>query len=460
MSRKKSWLIGIVVTVIVSIGLLTFVLPQMKTGPEEGELDPEASASYGLKVVLDEEGQFQITAEIDIVNHSEDVWETIGFYFIPNANDEEVLPELIQDPADSNISSITNEAGALQYELTNNKLLVQLDEEMQPGEKQLLKIVYTMSLSEDGIRLSRNGNNYYLAQWYPMLAFYQDGWTIEDFDPKGESYHTSYSDFTVEYELPGEFYVATSADDGKISPSSSGTVQGENIKDFYMALMDPEEWTTETRQANDTTLRMFLPVGSDITEETAELAVDAYSYFEEKIGDNPFQELDIIANDGYMEYPNAIEVASDKENLESVLVHEIGHQWFYFLVANDPFEHAWVDESITEYATALFLEDRYDSGEYGFESAVFMAEYYDTNKFSNLPLDEYGETEYYATIYGKTPLILRDFFDGQGREEAFGFLAAYYKEYQFQNVDTETFKRFFNEYFGEDHSGFFEDWLQ
>ncbi|TWT26372.1 M1 family metallopeptidase [Planomicrobium sp. CPCC 101110] len=457
MTRKKIWLIGIAV-IVAAVSVLALKLSQLK---KDGELDPEASASYRLQVRLDEGDEFHISAEIDVVNHSGDAWETIGFYFIPNANDEEVLPELIQDPADSAISSIEDEDGTLRYELANNELLVQLGEELQPGEKKRLKIDYTMSLSEDGMRLSRDGNNYYLAQWYPMLAFYQDGWAIEDFDPKGESYHTPYSDYRVEYELPRKFLVASSASDGEIAPSSSGAVEGENIKDFYMAFMEPEEWTTETRHANGTALRMFLPVGSDATEETAELAVDAYSYFEEKIGDNPFQELDIIANDGNMEYPNAIEVASDKENLESVLVHEIAHQWFYFLVANDPFDHAWVDESITEYAASLFLGDRYDSEAYGFESAALMAEYYDTNKYSNLPMDEYEETEYYATIYGKTPLILRDFFNGRGgEEEAFRFLAAYYKEFQFQNVDTETFKEFFNEYFGENHSEFFKDWLQ
>ncbi|MDN7240245.1 M1 family metallopeptidase [Planococcus sp. N028] len=456
MPKKKKWLVVLVSVFII----LLFLLPLLSSS-EEGELDPESSASYDLQVVLDDSGQFRISAEIDVLNESEDTWETLGFYFIPNAINVEETPTLMQDSAAAAISSVTDSGQSLPYDLENNRLLIELEEKLLPGERQRVKIDYTLRLPKDGLRLSQDGGSYFLAQWYPMLSFYQDGWSIEDYETKGESYHTSYGSYRVTYDLPKEFFVASSADDGEIQTASSGKIEGENIKDFYLAFMDPEEWTTETTAANDTTLRMFFPAGSDIIEETAEMAVEAYNFFEENIGDNPSQELDIIANDGYMEYPNAIEVASDQENLEDVLVHEIGHQWFYYLVANDPFEHAWLDESITEYVTSLFLSHYYDNEDYGFESETAMAEYPGTNRYSNLPLDDYEETEYVATIYGKTPVILRDFFNERGgSEEAFDFLAAYYKEYQFKNVDTETFKEFFNEYYGEDYSGFFDEWLK
>jgi hypothetical protein len=459
MAKKKKWLLAAgALVVLIGVSVYFWLQPG---GSAEGELDPEASAAYKLQVALDEEDQFHISAEIDVVNQSEDAWETLGFYFIPNAINEEELPGLMQEPASSAIIAVTESGGNLAYELENNELLVDMKEELLPGQQKKVKIDYTLRLPRDGKRLSQDGGSFFLAQWYPMLGFYQDGWSIEDFTMKGESYHTSYANYSVSYDLPKDFLVASSADDGEIKPSSSGTVAGEKIKDFYLAFMEPEQWTTENRKANGTDLRMFFPAGSAIVDETAEMAVDAYSYFEEKIGDNPSLELDIIANDGYMEYPNAIEVANDMENLENVLVHEIGHQWFYYLVANDPYEHAWLDESITEYISSAFLADRYDDEDYGFESAAFMEARYPAAKYSNLPLDDYADDEYVVTIYGKTPIILRDFFNEHGgQEEAFRLLAAYYQKYQFQNVDSETFIAFFNDYFGKDYSGFFEDWLK
>lgn len=225
--------------------------------------------------------------------------------------------------------------------------------------------------------------------------------------------------------------------------------------------MDPEEWAFETVAANDTKLRVFTPLSADMLEETSTLAVDAYVYFEEHIGDNPFGELDIIGNDGYMEYPNIIEVAADEESQESVLVHEIAHQWFYFLVTNDPYEEAWLDEGLTEFTSSLFLSDYYDDDEYGFWSAQMAQEYYPPETYVNLPLDKFEEEAYYSTIYGKVPMLLKDYFDSlDGNETALDFLAAYYDEYQFEQVDTEKFREFFEDYFEGDQSDFLDSWLK
>ena len=51
------------------------------------------------------------------------------------------------------------------------------------------------------------------------------------------------------------------------------------------------------------------------------------------------------------------------ETANYVIAHEIAHQWWYGLVGNDEYNEAWVDESLTEYSTALFFENH---TEYGF----------------------------------------------------------------------------------------------
>ncbi|MGI2326344.1 M1 family metallopeptidase [Planococcus sp. YIM B11945] len=457
---KKKWLwIGI--GAVLLMGITAYYWFQANDGSAAGKLDPEASATYELDVTLDEANSFQINAKIEVLNESKESWDTIGFYFIPNAINEEAVPGLMQDSASTAISSVKEANDVAAYSLENNELLVELKEELLPGEKRLVDISYRLSLPEDGLRLSRKGNNFYLAQWYPMLGYYQNGWTIEDFDMKGESYHTGYSDFLVSYQLPRNYLVASSAEDGKIQENASGQVKGTAIKDFYLAFMDPAEWSTHSAKANDTVLRFFLPKDTEIMDETIETAQLAYAFFEKQIGDNPSSELDIIANDGNMEYPNAIEVASGRRNLEQVLVHEIAHQWFYYLVSNDPYTDAWLDESVTEYAASLFIADRYGDEKFGFESAALMSEAYKTNKFSNLPLDQYEEAEYYATIYGKTPLLLRDFFNERGgAQEAWLFFSAYYNQHQFHTVDSETFVAFMDAYYGEEVHGYFKKWLK
>jgi hypothetical protein len=420
-----------------------------------------ASAVYKLDLQLDEQNWFHISAEIDVLNKSEEAFEELGFYLVPNAINPKEIPELEQPAADIAIESVKWKNGELPYSLNNNELLVQLESALEPGATEKITIDYTLKLPENGMRLSQDGDNYFLAQWYPMLAQYDGGWDIQDFDMTGESYHTGFGDFEVSYTLPKEYLVASSAAEGNTQPVSSGTVKAERVKDFYLAFLNTEQWLHESVEVNDTVLRLFMPMDQEFLDENAEMAKAAYAYFEEQIGGNPYPELDIIANDGYMEYPNVIEVASTRDALDEVLVHEIAHQWFYFIVGNDPYEDAWLDESITEFAASLFLSDYYQDEEYGFSSAQMSADAYRKANYANLPLDEFSEGEYVSTVYGEAPLLLRDFFNERGgQEEALEFLSAYYKEFQFEYVNTPAFKEFFTDYYGEEHSGFLDNWIK
>ena len=461
--KSKLW----VIMIALAIGIIGFFILKatvFNTDSSSQMLDNEqggTNAIYDIKFKKGEQGDFEVSSSVKVTNDSKDTWSDIGFYLVPNAMNSEETPLYEDEDLVIDISSVSVEGVEAEYTLANNELLVELDAELEPKSEANVIVDYSMVLPENGMRLSQVEDNYYLAHWYPMLGFYDDGWDIKDYDPKGESYDTDYGDFTVSYELSKDYLVASSGEGGSIEAASTGTVTGENIKDFYLAIMNPEEWEFESVQANETELRVFTPRSANMLKETSELAVDSFEYFEDNIGDNPFTELDIISNDGYMEYPNIIEVAADEESQESVLVHEIAHQWFYFIVTNNPYNEAWLDEGLTEFSSSLFLSDRYDDDEYGFWSATMAAEYYPPETYVNLPLDEFEEETYYSTIYGKVPVLLKEFFDANGgNRAALEFLSAYYADFQFKQVDTEEFRVFFEDYFDGDQSEFLDSWLK
>lgn len=423
-------------------------------------INPGSSAAYMLDVKLDKDDRFHISADIEVMNVSQDTWKDIGFYFIPNAFTEENKPEFLIDPADVKITSVMESGEDLQYELTNNKLLLKLNHNLLPGESKKVQIQYTLVLPENGARLSKVKDNFHLAQWYPMLGHYQKGWNIKDFDIKGESYHTSYGDYVVNYELPKDYLVISSGQDNQIQPTSSGTIEGENVKDFYLGLLNPSEWTSKSAIANDTNLRIFIPSdGTDFSEKMAKSAIKAYAYFESNLGENPFHELDIIGNGGNMEYPNVIEVSNDSQSFEHTLVHEIAHQWFYYMVSNDPHKDAWLDEGLTEFVTSIYLTEQYNES-IGFQFASNLLQHGSTSDIVNSPLNEFEPGEYVSTVYGKTPILLSDFFNEHGGQaEALKFLSEYFNAYKFKYVDSKIFADFLNEYFEEDTNEFLEEWL-
>ncbi|MEZ0480417.1 M1 family metallopeptidase [Planococcus sp. SSTMD024] len=404
---------------------------------------------------------FQVSADILITNDSTESWADLAFHFVPNAMNAEMTNGYSGEPANVEVNSITSGDDELRYELDGSGLFIEMESKLMPGDQQAVTVEYTLTVPEDGMRLAQVENNFYLAHWYPMLAEYAEGWQVNEYDPKGESYETGFGDYTVTYQLPGDYLIASSAPDGHAEASSSGTLTGRAIRDFYAAFLDPADWQVAERKSGNTELRMFVPAESNILEETAELSVEAFAYFEENIGDYPFAELDVIANDGYMEYPNIVEVPTEEGLLDSILVHEIAHQWFYYVVANDPYENAWLDESLTKFSTGLFLSDYYGDVDSGFQNAKAYEESYETETYADLALGEFNTPAYYATVYGKVPLLLKGFFEGRGgNEAALEFLADYYEEFQFQRVTKQQFREFFEGYFKGDQQVFLDSWLQ
>lgn len=455
-TKKRMLIFVAVLLLIAAIWIFNTGQSHKRNATEMG-----ASAVYDINLELDSKDIFHITAHINVTNDSEMPFQDIGFYFVPNALNQEETADFFQDSAEAVIQKVSGREGTLPYSLENNKLLVELEKPLQSGSSEEIEIVYSLKLPENGLRLSQVERNFYLAQWYPMLAQYDKGWNIQDFDLTGESYHTGFGEFSVRYTLPREFLVASSAEDGEVLPASSGTMQGAQIKDFYLALLNPDQWLHKTVEVDDTKLRLFMPLDQELLDESGDVAQAAFSFFKEEIGDNPFLELDMIGNDGFMEYPNIIEVGSEQHLIDTVLVHEIAHQWFYFIVGNNPFEDAWLDESITEFASAVFLTDYYGDDSYGFHSAEMAMQFEKPEKYTNLPLDEYSDARYVSTVYGEAPIRLRDFFaERGGQAEALAFLSAYYQEFQFEFLNTEDFKVFFEDYFEGDQSGFLDDWLK
>ncbi|WP_088006441.1 M1 family metallopeptidase [Indiicoccus explosivorum] len=423
------------------------------------EAIPIGTPSYTIGLAMDESGEFDIRAQVSLVNESGEPLQNLGFYFVPNVLTEEGGLDVLQDFAELEITAVTAGGMETAYDLSGNRLIVQLPEVLEPGGEAQIQADYAMTLPENSGRLSKEGDSYFLAQWYPMLGRYNGDWMVEDFDIKGESYDAIYGDFLLEYKLPRPYLVASSAVDEADEAVTSGTLEGKMIKDFYLAFLGPDDWTAIAAEANETELRIFMPSGTDYASKVADSAVEAFTFFEQRIGDNPAMQLDIIANNGAMEYPNIVEVRDAPEEFEPTLVHEIGHQWFYYLVSNDPFHEAFLDEGITEWASAMYLEDLGDDR--AFELSRKLMEHNPVRETVNMGLDEFDQGEYYSTVYGKVPLLLEEYFDANGgHEQAYEFLAAYYDEFQYEYVDTETFAAFFEQQLEGDQQTFLNSWLK
>ncbi|WP_338749264.1 M1 family aminopeptidase [Bacillus sp. FJAT-52991] len=170
------------------------------------------------------------------------------------------------------------------------------------------------------------------------------------------------------------------------------------------------------KENNGVNIRLFsIEEQPELLNEASLLASKALVYFQQIIGNSPTKQLDIILDEKGMEYPGVITVGSilqPTKALEHHIVHEIAHQWFYGVVNNDPYYHAWLDEGLTELASSLFLSTQENRN----MDKIFNQDLLNNIKKqpSNLPLDKYELGEQSNYIYGQASIKLWNVFNENG----------------------------------------------
>jgi hypothetical protein len=117
-------------------------------------------------------------------------------------------------------------------------------------------------------------------------------------------------------------------------------------------------------------LRSLFPPGHEQNGERAlDVAAFGLDHFGDRHGRYPYRTLTIVhppeeaREAGGMEYPTLITTGgpfwssrSPARFFDALVLHELGHQWFYGLVASDEHRHPFLDEGLTTFVTARALE--------------------------------------------------------------------------------------------------------
>ncbi|MDP4549658.1 M1 family metallopeptidase [Alkalihalobacillus macyae] len=424
---------------------------------------PGTESKYDLMIEMDKSETFTVKASILIKNISNDTWHEIPFYLIPNMFTAENSPSL-ETPSNLNMIEVSLNEKIIEFTLQKDTLTIPLTTAVAPNETVNVEFLYNFTLPEKGLRFTKKESNFYLAQWYPMVPTYRNGWNKEDYRFKGESYHTPYSDFLLTYTVPSNYTVVTTSEEDEKLRNNGNVYKINNVKEVFLALL--ESPNVVERQVKNTNIRVFgLDGHSEEEYEIAAIAKDALEYFQEHIGTYPYSQFDIILDSMGMEYPGVVTAGSyyntkrvNTDSLKSMVVHEVAHQWFYGMISNDPYNDAWLDEGLSELATLLYYSDRGETN-FSFEFG---------NEFSkdlplpvNLSLDDYPMIEQSSYIYGKASTKLGMLFQKYGgKEKAEDFLKAYFHHYQHKEVNTEEFVRFMKFFLKLENDKDFKDWLE
>lgn len=200
------------------------------------------------------------------------------------------------------------------------------------------------------------------------------------------------------------------------------------------------------------------------------LTVDILSYFMKNVGPYGYKKLANVQSKttyGGLENANTIfyhenSITGDRKN-ESLLAHEVAHQWFGDMVTEKKFAHVWLSEGFATYFTILYFENKY-----GKDTAAQMRkkdrqEVIAFSKTDNAPVVNDEVTNYMDLLspnsYQKGGWVLHMLRHELGDSVFWKGIREYYSTYTGRNADTGDLQKIFEKVSGKKLETFFRQWL-
>ncbi len=368
-------------------------------------------------------------------------------------NGESLLPRLhFVQPDDGN---------AADYTLAK----LRLPEPVAPGKDVTLRMTFEVKLPEVFARMGYYGDFVMAGQWFPKLAAYEtagtrgraaEGWNTHQYHGNSEFY-SDFGIYSVQIHVPEAYTVAATGFQTKPIAVKDGLKSyqfyADDVHDFAWSASPNFVYAEDAysdKGIPGVRIKLYLdPAHEGLKDRYMHAAKSALSSYARWYGEYPYSTLSIVvppkgANGaGGMEYPTLITAFSaEKENpgydLERTVVHEIGHQYWYGMVASNEFEEAWLDEGFTSYA-----EDKVMETAYGLEPNLRMEASYMTDP-APLKLQSWSyknHTQYAENVYMRAKLVLVGIEKQVGKPIMQKILRTYFQKYKFKHPSTADFQR-------------------
>lgn len=246
------------------------------------------------------------------------------------------------------------------YRISKTMPVIEIDSPVFYGENAVVEMEYSLKLPNIIHRFGYNDKLYNLSGGYAYVCPIVDGdYSPRSYSTVGENELLHMTDFTAMVTLSDKLIMLNSGeviDLKKENGYNTYTIESNDSRDF--ALMYGYDLVTRHADYEDTkiTYYFFRDSSPFVELEQAESALSVYS---ELFGEYNRKNLKILLAPfpwGGMEYTDVVLISSsiNESKRESVIAHEIAHQWWFMQVGNDQAYAPWIDESLAEFSTALY----------------------------------------------------------------------------------------------------------
>lgn len=473
----------------------------------------QQQVNFKINVQLnDQEHTLDGFAKIEYINHSPDTLRYIWFHLWPNAyrTDRTAFSDQLLENGRTDFYFSNKEdrgyINRLDFRVNNTlaktedhpqhidiiKLL--LPEALAPGAKIDISTPFHVKLPKNFSRGGHIGQSYQITQWYPKPAVYDHkGWHPMPYLDQGEFY-SEFGNYEVQITVPEKYVVL-----------SSGNLQNEDEKKWLkernavpipkqpknkpsaakkVIAVKPVAGNTKTlifTQQHIHDFAWFADKNYSVLYDTLQLAngktVDVYAaYYHSKdhvwknsiqyikdavrfrsnaIGEYPYNTIAaveaVMGFEGGMEYPciTSISPMAREKDLEGTIQHEVGHNWFQGMLANNEQQHAWFDEGVNS-----FYDDRFEKEATRFKPAIktkspfrftaddrlflYSLEQVKKDQPLNINCDSMIEANYFLLAYTKGAAFMKLLEDQLGRTAFDSGMQLYFSQWKLKHVYPEN----------------------
>jgi Peptidase family M1 domain len=301
-----------------------------------------------------------------------DVW----FRLFPNA--------FYYGEGDLQVADVTVDGAPVVPELAldDTALRVPLPAPVDPGETAELALTFTSTVPADstgsyGIFTHDTGNgSWVLADWYPILAVWEDGdgWALPEATAFGDPTYAPSAFYDVQVTAPDDLEVVATgvlATETKANGAVTRHFVAGPARDFVMVADD--DHTALSQEVDGTLLTLWTPPSLDpaIGEQALEIAADALRYYNQRFGTYPAREVDLVQIDPsgalgiawagllFLDGPALLSTYGehDPEGLATVVAHEMAHLWWGILVGGDSNKHSYIQEGLATVSSLLYVKE-------------------------------------------------------------------------------------------------------
>ncbi|MFT3886394.1 MAG: M1 family metallopeptidase [Flavobacteriales bacterium] len=366
-------------------------------------------------------------------------------------------------------------------------------------------------------RLGHDGQAYYITQWFPKPAVFDNkGWHAMPYLTQGEFY-SEFGSYDVSITLPANYVVGATGELQDASERAWMDSLAQRPPSFVLGNgRDPFPSSSEARKTlrftqsdvhdfawfadkrfqvrkgevklersgrTVTTWVLVTPHNAAVWHEAITYVNESVRLYSQWVGDYAYASCTAIdggtAAGGGMEYPMITIINDTREafDLDVVIAHEVGHNWFYGMLGSNEREHPWMDEGVNSFFEQRYIEARYPGRrERSFEGlpiSLFKPEGIPYREHNELlyrlnarrnwddpiegPATAFSELDYGTTVYAKTALVFDHLFHALGASTFDRCMQRYFQEWRFAHPYPADLRRVFEETSGQDLTWCFDE---